>query len=77
MLAIKGYFNGKEFVLLEKVNNIKPNQKVIITVLDEYVDVKKSSEKPFLKYFGKLDDESYNEIEEALKECEKVDADEW
>ena len=76
MLALKGYFNGKDFIPLEKVD-IKPNQKVIITVLDEYVDAKKDSEKPFLKYFGKLDTESCNEFEEALKECEKVDFNEW
>lgn len=31
MLALKGYFNGKEFIPLEKVE-AKPNQKVIITL---------------------------------------------
>ncbi|NSW90956.1 MAG: DUF104 domain-containing protein [Firmicutes bacterium] len=76
MLALKGYFNGKEFIPLEKVD-IRPNQKVIITVLDEYVDAKTVSGKSFLKYFGKLDNESYQEFEEALKECEKVDVNEW
>lgn len=76
MLALKGYYNGKEFVPLEKVN-LKPNQKVIITVLDEYLNPDFRPEKPFKKFIGKLSDESYKEITEALKETEKVDIDEW
>jgi hypothetical protein len=48
MLALKGYFNGKEFIPLEKVN-IKANQKVIITVLDEYIDTLTMKEKPYKK----------------------------
>lgn len=36
MLALNGYYNGREFVSLEKVN-ISPNQRVIITVLDESI----------------------------------------
>ena len=36
MLALKGYFNGKEFIPLDKVE-ARPNQKVIITILDEYI----------------------------------------
>ena len=42
MLALKGYYNGKEFVPLDKAD-VKPNQKVIITVLDEYVYIKNNS----------------------------------
>jgi hypothetical protein len=76
MLALKGYFNGKEFVPLEKVN-IKANQKVIITVLDEYIDTLTKKEKPYKKYVGKLSTTSYNELVEALKETEKVDLNEW
>lgn len=37
MYAIKGYFNGKKLIPLEKAD-LKPNQKVIITILDEYLD---------------------------------------
>jgi hypothetical protein len=76
MLALKGYFNGKEFVPLEKVN-IKVNQKVIITVLDEYIDALTVKEKPYKKYVGKLSAVGYNELVEALKETEKVDSNEW
>ena len=73
MQALRGYYNGKEFVPLEKVN-IKPNQKVIITILDEYVS---SETKPFKKFIGKLSAASFLEISEALKETEKVDLNEW
>lgn len=76
MLALKGYFNGKEFVPLERVK-IKRNQKVIITVLDEFVSEKDSQEKPYKKYIGKLSNDNFNEIKEALKETEKVDENEW
>ena len=37
MLAVKGYYDGKEIKLLEKID-AQPNQKVIITVVDELVD---------------------------------------
>lgn len=76
MLALKGYFNGKEFIPLDKVD-AKPNQKVIITVLDEYISTENQPEKSYKKYFGKLSTESFNEISEALKETEKVDSNEW
>lgn len=75
MLALKGFYNGKDYVPLEKVD-VKPNQKVIITVLDEYISPN-DKDKPYKKYIGKLNSESYNEIVEALKETEKVDKNEW
>jgi predicted DNA-binding antitoxin AbrB/MazE fold protein len=68
MQALRGYYNGKEFVPLEKVN-IKPNQKVIITVLDEYVS---SEAKPFKKYIGKLTAASFQEISGVLKETARL-----
>ena len=37
MLAVKGYYDGKDIKLLEKIE-AQPNQKVIITVVDELVD---------------------------------------
>ncbi len=66
MQALRGYYNGKEFVPLEKVH-VKPNQKVIITILDEYIS---SESKPYQKYVGKLSTASFQEIAEALKEAE-------
>jgi len=41
MLAIKGYYDGTSFQLLENVQ-VNKNQKVIITVLDEYIGNKKN-----------------------------------
>lgn len=76
MLALKGYFNGKEFISLDNVS-IKPNQKVIITVLDEYFNSEEKPEKAYKKFVGKLSSESFHEIKEALKETEKVDFNEW
>jgi len=39
MLAVNGYFDGTSIQLLEEVHAQK-NQKVIITVLDEYIEKK-------------------------------------
>ena len=76
MLALKGYYNGKDFLPLEKVN-VKTNQKVIITLLDEYVIPEENTDKPYKKYIGKLDSISFNEINKALKDTEGVDTSEW
>jgi hypothetical protein len=76
VLALKGYYNGKEYIPLENAN-VKPNQKVIIMILDEYLKPEDVENKPFRKYVGKLSNESYAEITEALKETEKVDSNEW
>jgi hypothetical protein len=76
MQAIRGYYNGKEIISLEKVS-LKPNQKIIITVLDEYLDVNPIQPKPYKKFVGKLNTQSFQEISSALKETEKVDYNEW
>ncbi len=72
----KGYFNGKEIIPLEKII-IRENQKVIITLLDEYLVEDFSDDKPHKKYVGRLSDACFKEITEALKETEKIDVDEW
>ena len=74
MQSVYGYFNGESFI---SIGTIIPrqNQKVIITLLDDYIDIKK--EKPYKKYAGKLDDASCEEITAILKDCEKVDYNEW
>lgn len=38
MLAINGYYDGTNYVAQENIA-IKPNQKVIITVLDDFLPV--------------------------------------
>lgn len=76
MIAINGYYNGCEYVSLENAD-VQPYQKVIITILNEFIDKKEAGDKPFLKYVGKLNDESFSEISEVLKDCKKVDINEW
>ncbi len=73
MRAIKGYYDGENFKAIDNIE-VKKNQKVIITLLDEFLPSDKNAYK---KYVGKLSDKSYKEIVEALKDCEKVDKNEW
>ncbi len=37
MLALKGYYDGTAVQMLEKIN-AKKNQKLIITILDEFIE---------------------------------------
>ena len=37
MLTVQGYFDGTAIRLLEKIT-AKPNQRVIVTVMDEFVE---------------------------------------
>lgn len=74
MQSIYGYFNGENFIPVGKATP-KKNQKVIITILDDFID--NEPEKPYKKYVGKLDNENRKEITEILKDCEKVDYNEW
>lgn len=69
MQSIYGYFNGENFVPVGKATP-KKNQKVIITILDDFINDK--LEKPHKKYIGKLDNDSCDEITEILKNCEKI-----
>ncbi len=43
MLALQGYYDGTMVRTLEKIN-VKKNQKLIITVLDEFMDESISKE---------------------------------
>jgi hypothetical protein len=68
-----------EYRALEKIK-LNKNQKVIITVLDEYVedkDINQIDEKPYKKFLGLWKGNNLKEIEDALKDTEKVDIDEW
>ena len=40
MMAVQGYFNGVTVVPLEQIT-AKPNQRVIITVMDEFIEPEK------------------------------------
>lgn len=44
MLAIQGYYDGTAIQALEKID-AKPNQRVIITVMDEFVEPRPVSRK--------------------------------
>ena len=76
MQAINGFFDGRTFIPLETIE-VKKNQKVIITVLEEYLDKNNQENTPMKEFFGVFDDETYFEFQEALKECEEVDINEW
>ena len=44
MLAVKGYFDGSSILPSEQIS-IKPYQRVIITVLDEYITPPKPAQR--------------------------------
>ena len=44
MTTVQGYYDGVHYVTLERVN-IKPNQKITITVLDDFMPQNDSAER--------------------------------
>lgn len=73
MLAVNGYYDGHNYIIEDNVA-VKTNQRVIITFLDEEFKPKKRNLK---KYVGKISESDSNLVLEAVKECRKVDSDEW
>ena len=73
MLALQGYFDGNMIQTLEKIN-AKKNQKVIVTVLDEFIEEipkqKKSSTRGFLSEYAnqELQKNEKTAWERAVKE---------
>lgn len=63
MFAIQGYFDGVTVKPLEKIT-AKPNQKVIITIMDEFVEPEDKTDKKGMK--GVLS--KYANSESAKKE---------
>lgn len=53
MLAVQGYYDGATFQPLEKTK-VLPNQKVIITIMDEFVEKPKTTEEDRLKLVEEL-----------------------
>jgi hypothetical protein len=53
MLAVQGYYDGATFQPLEKTK-VLPNQKVIITIMDEFVEKPKTAEEDRLKLVEEL-----------------------
>lgn len=72
MIAVKGYFNGQNYVVEDKVD-VKENQCVIITLLDEF----KEKKRDLKKYVGKISKEDSDLISQAVSEGRKVDESEW
>ena len=53
MLAVQGYYDGVAFQSLEEAK-VLPNQKVIITIMDEFVQKSKITENERLKKIKSL-----------------------
>ena len=74
MDVIQAYYNGSVFVPLAPVK-VRLNQPALITII-ETADAKTDGSS-YAAFFGALSAESYSEITEALKDTERVDANEW
>ena len=72
MLAVNGYYDGNGYVTEGNVA-VKPNQRVIITYLDEFEKPKRNLK----KYVGKVSKEDSDLISQTVENGRKVDADEW
>jgi len=67
---------------LRKVGIVRNNEmEAVIIPIEEYEQLKMMAENRSKKsakdYFGTMDEETFSVMEEALKDCRKVDANEW
>ncbi|MBR3732139.1 MAG: hypothetical protein IKQ61_04930 [Spirochaetales bacterium] len=76
MTSVNAYYDGHSYIT-EGSLAIKPNQRVIITVLDDFIKPKHKSKRNFKKYIGAITDKDSDIIEKAVEECRKVDLNEW
>ena len=53
MLAVHGYYDGTAFQPLEKMS-VKLNQKVIITIIDDFVEAPKSAKEERIEKIKRL-----------------------
>lgn len=72
MLSVNGYYDGTGYVTEGNVA-VRPNQRVIITYLDEFEKPKRNLK----KYVGKISREDSDLISQTVENGRKVDADEW
>ena len=72
MLSVNGYYDGTRYVTEGNVA-VRPNQRVIITYLDEFEKPKRNLK----KYVGKISREDSDLISQTVENGRKVDADEW
>ena len=70
MIAVQAYYDGTNIKPLEAVT-IKQNQKIILTIMDEYINVEDNKEKfPFDVFSGGLTyiADDFDETPECFKE---------
>ena len=72
MTAVRAYYDGKNFITQGNVA-IKPNQRVIITFLDEFEPEKRNLK----KYIGAVSKEDSELVSNAVEDGRKVDINEW
>lgn len=72
MLAVKGYFDGHNYITEGNVA-VKPNQRFIITFLDEFEKPKRNLK----KFVGKVSAADSDLVAKAVEDGRKVDSDEW
>ena len=48
LLAVQRYYDGANIIILENFD-VKPNQKVIITIMDEFIEQTKRKETKLIK----------------------------
>lgn len=72
MTSVCGYYDGNGYVTEGNVT-VKPNQRVIITILDDF----KTPGRNLKKYVGKVSKSDSDLVFEAVENGRKVDPDEW
>ena len=72
MTSVKAYYNGKNYITQGDVV-VKPNQRVIITILDEFEPIKRDLK----KYVGAVSKEDSDLVSKVIEEGRKVDINEW
>ena len=70
MLAVHGYYDGTAFQPLEKTA-VKPNQRVIITSMDDFVDAPQHAEAERLEKIERLSGSLSEYSDPALTQKEK------
>ena len=72
MLAVKAYYDGQNYITDDSVT-VKPNQRVIITFLDEFEPPKRNLK----KYVGKISKSDSDLVAKAVEDGRKVDLNDW
>lgn len=72
MTSVHGYYNGSGYVVDGDVA-VKPNQRVIITILDDFVTPGRNLK----KYVGKVSKADSDLVSEAVDNSRNIDVDEW